>query len=287
MSFLDYLRVIFIGIVCGFTKWLPVSDNAHMMLVSGFFSESEALHTDLLSLVYAAAGFGAAIGLFLRFAHKLDPISQMKTETQRQNTRSLDGKILLSSLPFILISAIAELLLKEYVFRFAWNNYAISAVLFLSGILVLFMEKRNAKKDPAVMRFSELPFKTAFLIGLFGLSAVLPGSGLTEMLLLGGLVFSLSPYVSAELAFFSAIPASASVMVFRLIRFMAVDGAVLTGDIALLLLLSFVSALLLSIFVSRLFMRYLKRHPARGFAFYKIALGILTLVVSAVQSGGA
>ena len=116
---------------------------------------------------------------------------------------------------------------------------------------------------------------------------MLPGSGLTEMLLLGGLLFSVSPYVNAELAFFAAIPASGSVLLFRLIRFMAIDGITLTGDVALLLLLSFVSALLLSIFLSRLFMRYLKRHSARGFAFYKIVLGVLVLIITAVQGGGA
>ena len=138
------------------------------------------------------------------------------------------------------------------------------------------MESRH--KEPRIHNFKELDYKTVLLIGVFQMLALIPGTSRSGSTILGAVLLGTSRYVAAEFSFFMAIPVMVGASGVKLLGFLK-DGMSFTGLEWAVLLTGMVVAFLVSLVVIRFLMNFIKKHDFKSFGYYRIALGILVIVL--------
>ncbi|MFR8246218.1 MAG: undecaprenyl-diphosphate phosphatase, partial [Streptococcus sp.] len=100
--------------------------------------------------------------------------------------------------------------------------------------------------------------------------------------ILGGIIVGTSRSVAADFTFFLGIPTMFGYSGLKAVKYF-IDGNTLTGGQAAILLVASVTAFLVSLFVIRFLMNYIKKHDFTVFGKYRIVLGIIVLFYGAVK----
>ena len=267
---LEALKALFIGIVEGITEWLPISSTGHMILVDEFVKLD--VSDQFLALFLVVIQLGAIMAVILLYFHKLNPFSRKKSPLERRGTFSLWGKVLIASIP----AGIVGILLNDIIDEKLSLPAVIAGALIIYGILFIWMESRH--KEPRIHNFKELDYKTVLLIGVFQMLALIPGTSRSGSTILGAVLLGTSRYVAAEFSFFMAIPVMVGASGVKLLGFLK-DGMSFTGLEWAVLLTGMVVAFLVSLVVIRFLMNFIKKHDFKSFGYYRIALGILVIVL--------
>ncbi len=127
-------------------------------------------------------------------------------------------------------------------------------------------------KQPADL-LELMSFKTAFLIGLFQVLSVIPGTSRSGSTIIGGILVGTSRTVAAEFTFFLAIPVMFGASLLKLIKF----GFAFTAGEVLILITGVVVAFIVSILAIKFLVGYIKKHDFKVFGWYRIVLGVLVL----------
>lgn len=92
MSLVEILKVLVLGIVEGFTEWLPISSTGHMILVDEIIqlNQPEAYKTVFRVVIQ----LGAILAVVLMYFRKLNPLSRYKNQNQKEATWILWIKII-------------------------------------------------------------------------------------------------------------------------------------------------------------------------------------------------
>ena len=200
MDLLELLKAAILGIIEGITEWLPISSTGHMILADEFIklNTSQAFKDMFLVVIQ----LGAILAVVVLYFHKLNPFSRKKTPTERRDTFTLWGKVIVSCLP----AAVIGLLFDDMIESIFFNYVTVSIMLILYGVLFILVENWNKRRRPKVRTLSNLSYRTAFCIGLFQVLALIPGTSRSGATILGGILLGASRTVSAEFTFFLAIP---------------------------------------------------------------------------------
>ena len=146
-------------------------------------------------------------------------------------------------------------------------------MLVLYGVLFIVIENYNKKREPQINNLEEISFKTAFLIGLFQVLSLIPGTSRSGSTIIGGILVGTSRTVAAEFTFFLAIPVMFGASLLKLVKF----GFHFTGTEVAILLVGMAVAFVVSILAIKFLMGYIKKHDFKAFGWYRIVLGILVL----------
>lgn len=97
MSLVETLKIIVLGIVEGFTEWLPISSTGHMILVDEIIrlDQPEAFKEMFLVVIQ----LGAILAVAVMYFHRLNPFSPSKNRRQREATWALWIKIIIACIP--------------------------------------------------------------------------------------------------------------------------------------------------------------------------------------------
>ena len=126
-----------------------------------------------------------------------------------------------------------------------------------------------------------LTYKTAFIIGMFQLiAAIFPGTSRSGATIVGALLIGVSRTVAAEFTFFLAIPVMFGASLLKIVKF----GFHFTGMEVAILLTGMIVAFVVSVFVIRFLMDYIKKHDFKVFGWYRIVLGVLVIAYFAVSN---
>ena len=121
----------------------------------------------------------------------------------------------------------------------------------------------------------EITWKMAALIGVFQLlAAAFPGTSRSGATIIGALLIGVSRKAASEFTFILAIPVMLGASLLELLDF----GFELTGLEVTILLVGMISAFVVSIFVIKFLLGYIRRHDFKVFGWYRIALGIIVLL---------
>lgn len=118
-----------------------------------------------------------------------------------------------------------------------------------------------------------MSFKTAFLIGLFQVLSVIPGTSRSGSTIIGGILVGTSRTVAAEFTFFLAIPVMFGASLLKLVKF----GFAFTAGEVLILVTGVVVAFIVSVLAIKFLVGYIKKHDFKVFGWYRIVLGVLVL----------
>ena len=268
MFFIEILKAIFLGIVEGITEWLPISSTGHMILVDEFIKLD--VSKEFLDMFMVVIQLGAILAVLVLYFHKLNPFSRKKTLVERKQTWSLWLKVIIACLPAAVIGLIFDDKINELFF----NAWTIAITLIVYGVLFIIVEIFNRKRKPKIRESSQLPYTMAFLIGVFQLLALIPGTSRSGVTIITALLLGASRFVAAEFTFFLAIPVMLGASALKLVKF----GFSYTGLEIAILIAGVLTAFLVSVLAIKFLMKYIKKHDFKIFGVYRILLGIAVII---------
>lgn len=296
MNFLDWLKVVVLGIVEGITEWLPISSTGHMILVDALWkSDNSVMTEEFMEMFTVVIQLGAILAVVFLYFKKLWPFHKRALRSRswfaQQSGNAVIGgvqrfcdqycymdkiilwlKIAVSCLPAVIVG----LPLDDWMDEHLYKPVVVAAMLIVYGIGFLLIERYNKRRTPRLNSLRELSWKDAALIGVFQVLALVPGTSRSGATILGGILLGASRGLAAEYTFFLAIPVMFGASLLKLVKF----GFAFTGTELAVLLLGMAVAFIVSVLAIKFLMGYIKNHDFSVFGWYRIGLGAIVLLWS-------
>lgn len=258
-----------LGVIEGLTEFIPVSSTGHLILadkVLGRTGESAAL----FDVVIQTGAILAVIWLMRKYLFGI--VRGLKTDPKARHTSMI---VTIAFLPAALTGAFAYHYIKQVLF----SPMVVGAAMIAGGVIMLIVER--VQPPPQTKSIETISVKTALAIGLFQVTALVPGISRAGASIIGALFLGVERRTATEFSFLLAIPTILGAAAYDLFRSW---GAVSATDIPFLLVgtfASFISAMI----VIRWFLNYVSKNNFTVFAWYRIAVGVL--VIGIMFSGAA
>ncbi len=275
MLIIELIKAVLLGIIEGITEWLPVSSTGHLLLFNEFFPlEQDKAFTDMLVEVIQLAAIFAVV---IYFFHRLNPFSKKKTKEEKTATWVLWTKILVAVIP----GGLAVVLMKLAGIDLIDDPMIIAAALFVYGIAFILIERLKKNKLPRINTADDITYKDAFLIGLFQVLSLVPGTSRSGSTILGAMLLGVSRTAAADFTFFLAIPAMCGASGLEVLSYakdiLNGEAEMFGGEQIAILLVAMVISFVVSLFAVKFLMGFVKRHSFEVFGWYRIALGLIIL----------
>lgn len=272
VTFFEIMKAILMGVVEGVTEWLPISSTGHMILLEQLvrFNATE----EFLSMFRVVIQLGAIMAVVVLFWNKLWPFGWKQGRvTSNPKVWNLWFKVVAATLPVLLIAPFDDWMEAHF-----YNYVTVAAMLILYGLLFFVVENQNIA--PRITRLDQITYRDALIIGVWQMLAIIPGTSRSGATIVGGLLLGLSRACVAEFTFYLAIPVMAGASLLKVLKF-AISGVAITGTEIAVLIVGCAVAFVVSMGAIRFLMDYVKRHDFKFFGIYRIALGVLVLLVAA------
>ncbi len=273
MNFLDFIKAFLFGLVEGITEWLPVSSTGHMIILEEWLNVKEQYGTAFWDFFLVAIQLGAIIAVVICFFNKLWPFGSEKTNEEKKLTWHMWFKVILACLP----AAVIGLLFDDQIEKYLNNALTVSITLIIYGVLFIILEIWNKRREFKINEVKSLTYRTALIIGFIQLLAVIPGTSRSGVTILGAMLIGCNRTVAAEFSFFLSIPVMFGASLLKGVKFFMENS--ITMDQTLFLTVGLLVAFGVSILVIRFLMNFIKKHDFKPFGYYRIALGILLLIL--------
>ena len=273
---LEILKAFILGLVEGITEWLPVSSTGHMILVDEFIKLN--VSDEFRSMFLVVIQLGAILAVVVMFWKKLWPFGMKEKKLLiKKPIFTMWFKVLVACIP----AAIVGLLFDEELEALFYNWKTVSVMLILVGICFIVIENYNKKRTPKINSIAEITYPIAFYIGLFQLiAAIFPGTSRSGATIVGALLLGVSRTVAAEFTFFLAVPVMFGASALKLVQY----GFSYTGQEIAILLVGLVTAFVVSLFIIKFLMSYIKKHDFKVFGWYRIVLGVVVIGYFAIRA---
>lgn len=268
MDLILILKTIILGIVEGITEWLPISSTGHLILVDEFINLNvSAAFKEMFDVVIQ---LGAIMAVVVLYFHKLNPLSPKKNRKQKHETMVLWYKVIFAVIP----AAVIGILFDDAIHDRFFNPVVVAATLIIYGVLFIVIENHNERSRRRGMdSLSGLTYRMAFIIGVFQVLSLIPGTSRSGATIVGGILIGCSRTVAAEFSFFLGIPVMFGASLLKILKF----GLSFTGTELVVLAIGMIVSFLVSIVSIKFLMGYVKRHDFKAFGVYRIILGILVI----------
>ncbi len=270
LNFIEILKVVFLGIVEGITEWLPISSTGHMLLVDEFITlnMSEAFK----EMFFVVIQLGAILAVVVIFWNKMFPFQFKEKEKPvvKKAVFSLWFKVVVACIP----GAIVTIFFDDYIDAHFHTPVVIAIAIVFYGIAFILIENWNKMRTSAVVSVSDITYQTALIIGLFQVLSIIPGTSRSGATIIGALLIGVSRVAAAEFTFFLAVPVMFGLSAIKVLKF----GLSFTGEELIVMGIGMVVAFLVSVFVIKFLMSYIKRHDFKLFGWYRIVLGFIVLM---------
>lgn len=274
----EIIKAIIYGIVEGVTEWLPISSTGHLILVEELIP-FQGVSEDFFGMFDVVIQLGAILAVVVLFWSQIWPFALTQKEREGRNglmsfvkmdIMTLWFKILVSCVP----AAIIGVLFDDVLDALFYNPVCVALALIIFGVAFIVIENWNKGRSPKVNTLAGLTYQMALLIGVFQvIAAVFPGTSRSGATIVGALLIGVSRTVAAEYTFFLAIPVMFGASLLKVLKF----GFAFTSLELALLLIGTVVSFVVSLFVLRFLMGYIKKHDFKVFGWYRIALGLIVL----------
>ncbi|MCI0130142.1 MULTISPECIES: undecaprenyl-diphosphate phosphatase [Enterococcaceae] len=271
MDFYNILKVIFLGIVEGITEWLPISSTGHLILVDQFLKLDAS--NDFKEMFNVVIQLGAILAVVVLYFNKLNPFARNKSDIEKKDTWSLWFKVVVACIPAGVLGILFDDFLEEHFHKFV----PVAMMLILYGVLFIIVENRNKTIKPTTTTLNQLTYKTAFIIGLFQVLSLIPGTSRSGATIIGAIIIGCSRYVAAEFTFFLGIPVMFGASGVKILKFLLKGNSFGSPEIILLSIGTIVS-FVVSILAIKFLMGYIKKHDFKVFGWYRIILGTIILI---------
>ena len=279
--FLSILKSVIYGVIEGITEWLPISSTGHMILAEQVlkFGYTE----DFMEMFRVVIQLGAILAVVVLYFHKLWPFCKDNGRDTgfaahlRWPVVRLWFKIIVACVP----AAVLGILLDDWMDAHLYNSVVVALMLIVYGVAFILIERRP--RVPTTAKLSRITYPQAFKVGCWQVLSLIPGTSRSGSTILGGMLCGMSRPAASQFTFFLAIPVMAGASLLKLVKFFG-KGNSFTLDQTVVLIVGCAVAFIVSIIAIRFLMDYVKRHTFTAFGVYRIALGIVVLVIWGVQT---
>lgn len=269
------------GIIEGITEWLPISSTGHLILFEQAVGWTDNPEIKLFFEMFRVViQLGAIMAVVLLYWNKLWPFSKKKTIKQRNGTLRMWALVIIGCLP----AAIIGLLFDDKIDAVFYNHPTVAVTLIIYGVLFIVIETmiKNGKIQTTRDTFGKLDIKTAALIGAFQVLALIPGTSRSGVTILGAIILGCSRSLAAEYSFFLSIPVMFGASLLKCVKVgkeMVGTGTTFTSTQVWMMIVGILTAFIVSVLAIKFLMNFIKKHDFKPFGYYRIALGILVLII--------
>ena len=267
---MELFKVILIGIIEGITEWLPISSTGHMLLFDEFVPLN--MSESFKEMFFVVIQLGAILAVVAMFFRKMIPI---EVDNGKIIIEHSVIRMWLRVAAACAPAAVLGLFLDDFLEAHFGNAATISTMLILYGILFIIIENRSKNRHPKFDNVFQIDYKTAVLVGLFQALAMIPGTSRSGATILGALLLGVSRTAAAEFSFFLAVPTMLGASALKLLKF----GFDFSSDELLTLAVGMLTAFAVSLAAIKFLMNFVKNHSFKFFGWYRIALGIVVLLI--------
>jgi len=254
---MDIFQAIIIGIIEGFTEFLPISSTGHMIVASQFLGIPES---DLVKAYEVIIQFAAILAVMLIYRDKLSP-----------KRIDLWQKLIVAFLP---LGAIGFLL--RHQIKALFSVPVVAWMFIIGGVIFLVVEYFYREEKAHTNQIDQVSWKQAIWIGVAQVASLIPGTSRAGATIIGGLLTGLDRKVSAEFSFLLAIPVMAAVSGYDLLKHYQEFAHANWPAFAIGFVVAFVVAWL----TIKLFIAFLSRFTFVPFGIYRIIFGVILLVMA-------
>ncbi len=252
---MDILQAIIIGIIEGFTEFLPISSTGHMIVASKFLGIEESA---LIKAYEVIIQFAAILAVMLIYRDKLS-LSKI----------DLWKKLFLAFLPLAGIGYIFKDQIKTL-----FSVEVVAIMFIIGGIIFLIVEYYYKEEMSHTIDVEAVSYKQALWVGFAQIFSLIPGTSRAGATIVGGLLTGMDRKTSAEFSFLLAIPVMAAVSGYDLLKHYQDFADANWGAFVIGFIVAFVVAYL----TIKLFLVFLQRFTFVPFGIYRIVFGIILLM---------
>lgn len=266
---MSWLDALLLGILEGLTEFLPVSSTGHLILLG----EHLGHHDEAAKTLEIVIQLGAVLAVVVYYRARLGKLVRGVLAREASSLRLL-GALVVAFLP----AAVVGLLAHKWIKALLFGSLPVAGALIVGGVVMIVVELVRARRpDKGKDGVEHITLRKAFGIGVAQCFAMWPGASRSMTTIVGGQLGGLSTATAAEFSFLLAIPTLGAATLYDLLKswdtLVAAPGALMA--VAVGSVVSFVVALL----VIAVFLRYLRRFGLLPFGVYRIALGVVVLMV--------
>ncbi|MEJ2308040.1 MAG: undecaprenyl-diphosphate phosphatase [Gammaproteobacteria bacterium] len=263
---MDLFQIILLALIQGLTEFLPISSSAHLALTPVIMGvEDQGLAFDI------AVHLGSLLAVVIYFRRELARVSADTAGhylLRREATpfSKLGMAIIIATLPIIVFGGLKTLLDIEFrsPLLIAWMS-------ILFGLLLWWADTRTR----GTRGMEDYRFRDAFIIGLFQVLAILPGTSRSGITMTAALMLGFTRTAASHFSFLLAVPTilmSAAVVILDILESgQRLDTtAMLVGAV-----FSFVFAYL----AIHWFLKLIEKTGMLPYIVYRLVLGVILLVI--------
>ena len=281
---------VILGVVEGLTEFLPVSSTGHLILVGHLFGFTGVLADSVevaiqLGAILAVVAYERTKIRWL-FSHAAQENSSLMARLQnskqcgglravvRQSAEIHPHLWFLFGLAVAFVPAAAVGFLgHDWIERCLFAPRTVALALIAGGVVIFLVEAWPRR--PRLSRLEEVGVSTAAWVGMAQCAALFPGISRSGATIIGGLLAGMDRRLATEYSFFLALPTMFMATAYKMMK----SYSVMTQSDWLALALGLIVSFVVAWVVIAAFMAYVKQHTLRVFAYYRIVLGILVLLI--------
>jgi len=253
---LDIVQSIIVGVIEGFTEFLPISSTGHMIVATKFMGLPQDTALKAYEVIIQ---FAAILAVMVEYRSKL---------TLKES--ALWGKVLVAFLPLLIIGYIFKDQIKAL-----FDPTLVAWMFIIGGVAFLIIEYFYKESKTRVKDVEELSFKDAFIIGLFQLLSFIPGTSRAGSTIAGAMIIGVNRKAAAEFSFLLAIPVMGAVSAYDLLKHYK---DLMQGDL-IAYGVGFVTAFVVAWITIKLFLAFISRFSFVPFGIYRVLFGAFLLYI--------
>jgi undecaprenyl-diphosphatase len=254
---MSYLQAVIIAIVQGITEFLPISSTGHMIIAESILGIKQDGPYGFTSIYGIGIHFGSILAVIILYWRRFF------------QSLTFYYKLFIAFIPV----AIIGLLLEKQIDSSFRTIVVIAISLIAGGIVFLFIDKWFSNTDDK----KEVTYSSALKIGLFQVISLFPGISRSGATIIGGMTQKLTRKMAAEFSFLLAVPTILAASGYKIFKAIHSFHSGYTNKLIIGNAISFV----ISIIVIRAFIGYIQKHGFKLFGYYRIALGLIILILLA------
>ncbi|MFJ2989726.1 undecaprenyl-diphosphate phosphatase [Collimonas sp. NPDC087041] len=264
------LKVLIMGLVEGFTEFLPISSTGHLILAGSLLDFTADITREKAEVFEIAIQAGAILAVCWEYRARIAAV--LRGLPNDPKARKLVINLVIAFIPAAILGLAFSRMIKDKLFA----PLPVAIALIVGGFIILWVERRN-KNRASVARIEsvdDMSALDALKIGFAQAFALIPGTSRSGATIIGGMLFGLSRKAATEFSFFLAIPTLFAATIYSLYK----DRALLSAADIPLFSIGTVAAFVSAFLCVRWLLRYISSHDFTAFAWYRIVFGLVVVV---------
>ncbi len=248
---------IILGIIEGFTEFLPISSTGHLIVASKFLGIDQTSITKAFEVIIQ---FAAILAVFFNYRDKF-------------TLKKIDlwTKVFIAFLPIGTVGYLFSHQIKEL-----FSIEVVATMFIIGGVVFLIVEKFFIPHEATLLDdIEQVSYKQASWIGFAQIFALIPGTSRAGSTIIGALLVGLSRKASAEFSFLLAFPVMSAVTGYDILK----HYKEFSSENLLTLGIGFIISFIVAYLTIKLFMAFLDKFTFVGFGIYRIVFGITLLII--------